>query len=219
MTYNIISTGSKGNAVVINGIILIDCGVPFKALLDVYRDLQIVLLTHIHSDHYNHSTIRLLGRERPTLRFACCSWLVCDLLSCGINRANIDVLEIGQKYDYGLFQIVPIKLYHNVPNCGYRVFYGAEKLFYATDTYTLSGITAKSYDLYMVEANYDPEKLIASLNEKLKKGEYAYEQGVLRNHLSIPHCKEFLSENMGENSQVVYLHGHVDTETGEEMTC
>ena len=30
MTYNIISTGSKGNAVIINNEILIDCGVPFK---------------------------------------------------------------------------------------------------------------------------------------------------------------------------------------------
>ena len=30
--YNIIATGSKGNAVVIEHEILIDCGVPFKAL-------------------------------------------------------------------------------------------------------------------------------------------------------------------------------------------
>lgn len=53
MTYNIISTGSKGNAVVINGRILIDCGVPFKALEPVKKDLRLVLLTHIHSDHFN----------------------------------------------------------------------------------------------------------------------------------------------------------------------
>ena len=53
MTYNIISTGSKGNAVVINGRILIDCGVPFKALEPVKKDLRLALLTHIHSDHFN----------------------------------------------------------------------------------------------------------------------------------------------------------------------
>ena len=41
MTYNIISTGSKGNAVVINGRILIDCGVPFKALEPVKKDLRL----------------------------------------------------------------------------------------------------------------------------------------------------------------------------------
>ena len=51
MEYNIISTGSKGNAVVINDVILIDCGVSFRALKDVYKNIKIVLLTHIHSDH------------------------------------------------------------------------------------------------------------------------------------------------------------------------
>lgn len=32
MTYDILATGSSGNAVVINGEILIDCGVPMKKL-------------------------------------------------------------------------------------------------------------------------------------------------------------------------------------------
>lgn len=46
MEYKIISTGSKGNAVVVDGCILIDCGVPFRRLESVYRDLDAVLLTH-----------------------------------------------------------------------------------------------------------------------------------------------------------------------------
>ena len=40
--YNIIATGSKGNAVVIDQKILIDCGVSFKALSKVYRALKLV---------------------------------------------------------------------------------------------------------------------------------------------------------------------------------
>ena len=39
MRYNIIATGSKGNAVVINDVILIDCGVPFKLLEPVKKVL------------------------------------------------------------------------------------------------------------------------------------------------------------------------------------
>lgn len=73
MTYNIISTGSKGNAVVINGRILIDCGVPFKALEPVKKDLRLVLLTHIHSDHFNPRTARALSKERPALRWGAAS--------------------------------------------------------------------------------------------------------------------------------------------------
>ena len=40
MEYKIISTGSKGNAVVVDGRILIDCGVPFRRLESVCRDLD-----------------------------------------------------------------------------------------------------------------------------------------------------------------------------------
>lgn len=49
MDCEVIASGSKGNAVVLNKNILIDAGVSFKALKDVYKDLKIVLLTHIHS--------------------------------------------------------------------------------------------------------------------------------------------------------------------------
>jgi glyoxylase-like metal-dependent hydrolase (beta-lactamase superfamily II) len=69
MNYNIISTGSQGNAVVVNNHILIDCGVTFKTLKGVYKDLQIVLLTHIHTDHFKPKTLKRLAQERPTLRF------------------------------------------------------------------------------------------------------------------------------------------------------
>lgn len=71
--YNIIATGSKGNAVVIEHEILIDCGVPFKALAAEWKTLKLVLLTHIHCDHFQPSTLRLLASNRPTLRFAAVS--------------------------------------------------------------------------------------------------------------------------------------------------
>ena len=54
--YNIIATGSKGNAVKIDDI-LIDCGVSFKKLKDVYKHIRLVLLTHEHSDLFRPSTI------------------------------------------------------------------------------------------------------------------------------------------------------------------
>ena len=128
MNYNIISSCSKGNATVIRDIILIDCGVSFKQLNKVYKDIKLVLLTHIHKDHFNRSTIKKLAKERPTLRFACCEWLLKPLLECGVNKINIDILEIGKKYDYKLFKVVPIKLYHDVEQCGYRVLFDNYKV-------------------------------------------------------------------------------------------
>ena len=212
MRYNIISTGSQGNAVVMNNCILIDCGVSFKALKEVYKDIKIVLLTHCHSDHFNSTTISILARERPTLRFACCEWLVKDLLACNVSERNIDVLKIGKIYDYKAFKVSPIKLYHNVPQCGYRVICDGKRAIYATDTYTLDGIKAKDYDLYMIEANYTDEDLQERINAKLEAGEYCYELNVANRHLSKEQADTFLLENMGENSSFVYLHGHVDKE-------
>lgn len=210
MNYNIISTGSQGNAVVVNDSILIDCGVTFKALKGVYKQLKIVLLTHEHIDHFNKTTIKTLAKERPTLRFTCCEWLYEKLLSCNVSKSQIDVLKIGRIYDYKAFQVSPIQLYHNVPNCGYRIFANGEKAIYATDTGHLKGITAKDYNLYLIEANYTEEDLERRIIEKTAAGQYCYELNVASRHLSKEQSDEWLMNNIGAFSKYEYLHGHID---------
>ncbi len=49
MTYEVVATGSTGNAVILNDQILIDIGVPFKKIEPYMKNLKLVLLTHIHS--------------------------------------------------------------------------------------------------------------------------------------------------------------------------
>ena len=215
MNYNIISTGSQGNAVVLNNNILIDCGTSYKALSDVKKQINVVLLTHQHSDHFNKSTIRQLAADRPILRFACCEWLVNDLKECGVQ--NIDVMQIGKIYDYGAFKVSPVKLYHDVDNCGWRVFIGGKKAIYMTDTVTLDGITAKDYDLYLVEANYINEEIQDKIKTKQESGQYIYEYRVLKTHLSKEKCDEWLLENMNEHSEYVYLHQHKEREEIYEL--
>ena len=208
MNYNVISTGSQGNAIVLNKIILLDCGVPFRDLKDVYKDLKIVLLTHIHGDHFNKTTIRRLAAERPTLRFACCDWLLPVLIGCGVQKKNIDLLKVGKIYNYGAFKLSPVKLYHDVDNCGWRIFVGSEKAIYITDTTTVQGITAKDYNLYLIEANYSEPEIQERIKAKKVLGQYIYEYRVLRTHLSKEECDQWLLENIGENSEYVYIHQH-----------
>lgn len=212
MNYDIISTGSKGNAVVIDDNILIDCGISYGRLKKVVGNLKLVLLTHIHSDHFQPSTVRLLANNRPLLRFVCGVWLVESLLKAGVSISQVDIVDIGKIYQYQLADlkvvVSPVKLYHDVPNCGYRIYYGSEKLFYATDTSMLDGITAKGYDLYMVEANYEESELEERINAKKENGEYAYEYTVPYRHLSKQQADNFLYANMKSNSRYVYLHPH-----------
>lgn len=209
MNYKIISSCSTGNAVILRDIILIDCGVTFKRLEKYYKKLKLVLLTHIHSDHLKKETIKKLAKERPTLRFACCEWLLKPLLDCEVSRKNIDVLEIGTRYDYRIFKIVPIKLYHDVPQCGYRVLFDDYKAIYMTDTKTVEGISAKNYNLYFIEANYDEDEIQERIIQKQQECQYVYEFRAKDNHLSKQQASEFLLENMGENSEYVFMHQHV----------
>lgn len=207
-----IATGSSGNCVIVNGCIAVDMGVSFKALKGVYKGLKLVLLTHIHSDHFKKATVKRLAKERPSLRFACCEWLYAPALDCGVDKQNIDVLEIGKKYDYKAFCVSPVLLYHDVPNCGYRIYFGGEKMFYATDTAHLEGITAKDYDLYLIESNYGEEEIQERIRAKMENGEYCYELGVPDRHLSREQADEFLLRSMGAGSVCVYLHEHIDKE-------
>lgn len=211
--YTIISSGSKGNAVVLNGEVLIDCGVPFKALECYYKDLKLVLMTHIHSDHFKKATVKKLAALRPTLCFGCGPWLAGPLIEVGVPKRNIHVLEQRMMYPYPGVSVIPVMLTHNVPNYGYKLHFPGGKVFYATDTGNLDGVKAYHYDLYMVEANYEDEEIRARIRQKEEAGVYPYEKRVLHNHLSKKQCDDFIYANIGPGGQYVYMHQH---EGGEE---
>lgn len=200
--FNIIKSGSEGNAVVYNKTIMVDCGVSFKALQEIAEGLQVVLLTHKHNDHINLKTLTKLQSKHPNIRVACCEWMIEELP----NIKNIDVLEIGKIYNYGNFKVSPVKLYHDVPNCGYRIFIDDYKIFHATDTAHLEGISAKGYDLYAVEHNYDEEKALNAIKEAQEEGKYCHAIGSIETHLSKKQAKEFIDNNKKETSEVVELH-------------
>jgi len=203
MNYKIINSCSDGNCTIVNEIVAIDCGVSYKKLTPHIKKLKLVFISHCHSDHFNKRTVSLLAKNRPTLRFAVGSYLVNDLIDIGINKANIDVIEVGQTYDYKVFKISPVRLYHDVPNMGLRLFMNNEKLIYATDTKTLEGIKAIGYDYYLIEANYENE-------EELHSRAYNafYESRVKNTHLSKEQATNWLLDNMELNSVYEFMHRH-----------
>lgn len=218
MNYKIISTGSKGNAVILNDEILIDCGVPYKALKPYVKGLKLVLLTHIHSDHFKPETIRKLANERPTLRFGCGKWLLPSVIACGVRKTKIDIYIPNTKNQYTSdLQLIMIPLKHNVSNCGYKIYLKDEKIFYATDCNNLDGIDAPGYDYYMIEANYADEEIWERIRQKEETGQYCYEYDVLNNHLSKKKADDFIVANANENSKYIYLHGHEGIDFNERL--
>lgn len=218
MTCNVIATGSSGNAVLLNDSVLVDCGVPFKALQPYLRGLRLVLLTHRHGDHFKVETVRRLAQERPTLRFACCPWMVEHLLQAGVSAKHIDVCGIGAGICYGgNFTFEPFQLFHDVDNCGWKIQMGEERMLYATDTGTMDGVKAGGYDLYMIEANHTQAEIEERIQRKLESGEFIYEYRAAVGHLSREKADAWLAENaIPGKSKVVYLHGHKEAESNAE---
>lgn len=200
--YKVIASGSDGNAVIYHNTIMVDCGVPHSAVKPFIGNLRLILLTHQHLDHFNIKTIRRIAKERPTLRFGACEWM--RALLTGIN--NVDFYQIGKVYDYRTFKISPVKLYHDVPNCGYRIFKDDIKIFHATDTEHLEGITAKGYDLYAIEHNYNEEVIYYKIREDRAEGRYSYREGVINSHLSEQQASDFIFKNKGLACEILRLH-------------
>ena len=145
------------------------------------RDLVIIT-----EDIYPQTTIIQFTQQR------------CDLL---------DSLQVGKIYDYGAFKVSPIKLYHDVPNFGWRIFLpNGKKIFHATDTVHLEGITAKGYDLYAIEHNYCEEYIQQAIEEARANGEYTHAYGNINTHLSIQQARAFIEANRKESSEVLELH-------------
>jgi len=205
--YKVIASGSTGNAVIYHDTIMVDCGLPFNKLSKYIKTLNIILLSHEHGDHLNMNTLDRILSERPSVRVGC-GYFLKERLN-GIK--NVDIYEAGKMYDYGVLKICPVMLYHDVPSFGYRIYKDGTKIFHATDSAHLEGITAKGYSLYSIEANYDEDTVYSSIEEKQLRGEYAHQRGSINSHLSIRQAQDFVLQN-GVPGQYEFIQLHQSTQ-------
>ena len=208
MNYKVIASGSSGNAILLDNGILLDCGVPFKIIQRYLRKIKAVFISHEHHDHLNISTLKKIHQLRPTVRFMVGFWLKKKLVSSGIDCSKIDVIEHGRVYNYNTFRVMPFILIHDVKNYGIKIIdtKNKVKIIYAVDTNCLDHIEAKNYDLYLIEGNYDEDKLEANIKSDIEKGTYSYGMRVKDTHLSIQKASEWLMKNAGELSLYEFIH-------------
>lgn len=223
MTCDVIATGSQGNAVLLNGQYLFDCGVPMKTLKNYAKHLRVVFLTHIHGDHFKKATIYRLHRNYPRLMFVCGRNLLVPLCTeCGVSPDNVVLAEPGKPAAIHFWSesihIEMFDLVHNVENVGYsvRVTGGEEPgtALYATDTQYIP-VSAPGLDLYMVECNYHIDALRERRRRKAEMGGFIYEDTVEVSHMSAETVNAWLAANAGKESQVVFLHQHREQEVAE----
>lgn len=205
MNYEIVSSNSKGNCIIYKDQIMVDVGVSFKEIERYLPNIEIILLTHKHSDHFNEATIVRIGREFPNILVIVPETLFIDFKE--LNYAGkATILKESQKFKVGDTIVESFKLFHDVPNIGWKIYKGSFKIIHATDTGSISHVNAKNFDLYAIEHNYDEEIIKESITQKINDGVYAYEIRARDYHLSFQKANAWINSQRKEDSEIVMLH-------------
>lgn len=48
MNYQIIGTGSKGNCIILDKQIMLDCGVSYNSIKQYLKDIKVIFISHVH---------------------------------------------------------------------------------------------------------------------------------------------------------------------------
>lgn len=201
MDIQCISSGSKGNAYRItdgHSTLLLDCGVSFKKIqvaCNFNTQFDGCLITHEHQDHCKGA--------KELLRRGIDVYATEGTLSA--MNINGLVIHTEHTYDIGTFEVIAFDIEHDATEAvGFLIYSTAtnEKLLYLTDTcycrYTFSDL-----NYIMIECNHDKEMLIDNVLNKNIYPDLA--KRILKSHMSLDTCIEFLKANNLSKVKEIYL--------------
>lgn len=196
MNYEVIASGSKGNCVVINDV-MVDCGVPFGNIKEHLYGVKYLLLTHIHTDHVKPSTLERIKKLFPRITIIG-NYEVHQMF--GVHQISNEGFPIETE-DY-IFE--PFKCVHDVVTQGFSWKYGDQSILYATDTNNMDYAPSGKFDYFFLESNHDEKKL--ELAGQQAMGPYnPYISG--KRHLSTQQAKGFYYTNRrNRDSEFIELH-------------
>jgi len=160
MYFNVIASGSKGNATLIvnkDSLILVDMGIALTRLNEgleeigkTLEDIDGVVFTHDHSDHI--SGAKFFAQNKMYA------------LKGTLPGTNINVVELNKPFQIKSFSITPFRISHDATNpCGYLISDGEERLVYITDTgYVIQETIPliKNPNYLILESNHDIKMLL-----------------------------------------------------------
>lgn len=59
MKYEILGSSSKGNSIILENKLLLDCGVSYAKLKHYLKNIKLIFISHVHKDHLLPTTISL----------------------------------------------------------------------------------------------------------------------------------------------------------------
>ena len=209
-------SSSAGNCYLIKSSVngdelLLDVGLPFKTIQRACRYNFIHLLgavvTHQHGDHSRAVADMLkLGHKIYMLRETA------DALHVVDEHSWVEITP-RKSFKRGVFTILPFELQHDVPNVGYLISDGEEKLLYITDTYYCK-YTFKGVHHILVECNHSYELL----NKKVEQDELSKQRmdRLIQSHFALENVIKFLRSMDLSQCKAIHLI-HLSNENSNEV--
>lgn len=210
---DIVATGSSGNMIVIDDVIVIDFGVKYSTFIENAPNVEHIFVSHQHTDHINYNTVSRLYRHYPALvrNGLHLNTGTADLVN---ERKPLDGLvlqpSLGSHSEFdietsrGVYHIETFPLVHDVENQGFMLTNeDGYTLVHATDTATMRYCPDRKFDVLLVEGNWDEEILVDSLTADIDSVMRATRN--LR-HLSSQSCLSFMKAHKYDDSLCMQLH-------------
>lgn len=224
----IIGSGSKGNCIYIEDEkynYLIDFGLSYKQVVKRLNDLNIkfnphyLFLTHEHNDHTNGIKTLYKNFKIPIyLSKGTYTGLSKDILDI-IDIMDLNFIKSFDSIKLNNVIINPFFISHDANEpLGYLFDFNDKKILIATDTGYIDQKVMKYFlnnDLYILEANHDPEMLMLSNRPYDLKQRIFSDKG----HLSNEECANILINSVGYNTKkVVFAHISEECNLNEKIS-
>ena len=208
-TLNVISSGSQGNAYILesNGEkLLIELGVAWKDILKSLNykidDVVGCLVSHKHGDHANNDTIRKVIQYGIPI-------YSCD--DVATMHKGVNELKKGRKIAIGGFKTQPIPLKHSCECYGYLIETpDNQKIVFATDCCEFL-YKIKNVNHWLIECNWSEEILIDNMCDNAEM------RSRHEHHLELNDTIFALKENFSSCMNTVVLLHLSNGNSNEEM--
>ena len=187
MEFIVYHSGSSGNLYQVKtekGNLLIDPGVPIakikKALGFSLSAVSAALVSHSHGDH---------SKGLPSIAKAGIdAYLTAETAQAlKMNGHRTNIIEPLKQFEVSGFKILPFPAQHDVPNVGFIISDGTDKLLYLCDSYyshyRFNGITVVALGV-----NYSKSTLAPDLNPTRRQRLYS-------SHMSLENAIKFFKAN------------------------
>jgi phosphoribosyl 1,2-cyclic phosphodiesterase len=200
--FQIHHSGSTGNLYQA-GSLLIEAGVPIAKIKESLNfglsKIDGCICSHSHKDHCKG----VPGLIRAGIN---CYLSAETLESLKISGHRVHTFQAMRQFKVGPWAVLPFDLPHDVPNHGFLVSDGKNKLLYASDCYYIHhqfrGLTHIA-----VECNWSAATLAHDLDPVIKRRLY-------RSHFSLDNVITFLRANDLSKTRAIYLI-HISSGNGD----